>query len=185
MQLRPVASLPKPPGRLSNLFHNVALIACALQVSIVYWVAGLAKATGKYWQNGTAFYYVLRSGEFGVTNLGPWLWNRPLLIAALTWAPVLMQISFPWVCFFGKPMVRRLLIASAIGFHLGIFFLMGLETFALFMIAGELLLLSDDDYDWMFGLARAVERQGRAWLSPLVPRRLAARIPSGGKVGAA
>ena len=133
-----------------DVLHNVGLLACALQVCTVYVVAGMTKLGGKYWINGTAFYYVLNSSEFGFSSFaGPMIWNSPVLLTGMTWAPVVMQLAFPFIYLFGSPMSRRVLVLTAISFHLGIFFLMGLETFAMFMIAAELLLLSDDDYAFL------------------------------------
>lgn len=132
---------------VGDVLHNIGLLACALQVCTVYVVAGMTKLGGKYWVNGTAFYYVLNSTEFGYSSFaGPMIWNSPLLLTGMTWTPVAMQIAFPFVYLFGSPMSRRVLVLTAISFHLGIFVLMGLETFAMFLIAAELLLLTDEDY---------------------------------------
>lgn len=132
-------------GRLTITLHNLAIIACILQVCTLYFSAGLSKLPGEYWRNGTALYYVLASREFGMTGLGPLLWNCPPLLALTTWAPLLLQLGFPFIYLFGRPWPRRAIVLLAIGFHLGIFVLMGLDTFALFMIGVELLLLSDHD----------------------------------------
>ncbi len=141
-----------------NVIHNFALFACIAQVCLVYSVAGLAKIPGEYWQNGTAFYYVLNSAEFGMTQWAKVLWDYPLLLAVLTWSPVLMQLAFPWIYIFGSPLSRRVVVLVAMSFHLGIFALMGLESFAVLMIAAELLLLSDRDYQWFGEVVRDLVR---------------------------
>ena len=132
---------------LRAVLHNLGLGACILQVCTVYFVAGITKVGGKYWANGTAFYYVLNSTEFGLTPFGPLIWNSPILLSVMTWSPVLLQLAFPFVYLFGKPETRRVMVLIAISFHIGIFVMMGLETFACFMIAAELLLLSDADFE--------------------------------------
>ncbi|MBV1858157.1 MAG: hypothetical protein KUG77_07065 [Nannocystaceae bacterium] len=148
-----------------NVLHNFALLACVAQVCLVYSVAGLAKIPGEYWQNGTAFYYVLNSAEFGMTQWAKVIWDYPLLLAVLTWSPVLMQLAFPWIYIFGGPISRRVVVLVAMSFHVGIFALMGLESFAVLMIAAELLLLSDDDYRWFSEVARElVGLPGRAYV---------------------
>lgn len=141
-----------PWATYRNIVHNFALFACIAQVCLVYSVAGLAKIPGQYWQNGTAFYYVLNSAEFGMTQWAKFIWDYPLLLAVLTWSPVVMQLAFPWVYIFGNALSRRIVVLVAMSFHVGIFALMGLESFAVLMIAAELLLLSDEDYRW-FGAA--------------------------------
>lgn len=139
---------------LRRLFHNAAVLACSLQICLLYFTAGLAKVPGKYWSNGTGLYYVLASEEFGATGFGEWAWSSPTVLAVLTWAPLMMQLAFPWVYFFGRPTPRRLLIVSAIMFHVGILVMMGLGTFAIFMIGAELLLLSDADFAALWLLPR-------------------------------
>lgn len=141
-------------GRAAISLHNLAVLACALQICIMYFTAGIAKVPGKYWQNGTAFYYVLASEEFGMTNLGPVIWDRRVLLAGMTWGPLLLQLAFPWIYFFGRPWPRRVVVILAMSFHVGILVLMGLNTFAVVMVGAELLLLSDDDYEALAELVR-------------------------------
>lgn len=143
--------------KVANALHNLGLAACVVQVCIMYFNAGLAKVPGKYWQNGTAFYYVLASEEFGLTRLGPLLWDSRVLLGLLTWAPLLLQLAFPWIYLFGRPWPRRIVVVSAIGFHIGILTLMGLSTFAVIMIGAEMLLLSDQDWQ---ALADSLRRAG-------------------------
>jgi hypothetical protein len=148
----------KPLGRLHITIHNLAVLACVVQVCIMYFTAGLAKVPGKYWQNGTAFYYVLASREFGMTGLGPLIWNNRVVLALMTWAPLALQLAFPWIYLFGRPWPRRVSVLLAMSFHVGIFVLMGLNTFAIIMVGVELLLLSDGDYDALRAEASTAER---------------------------
>lgn len=142
----PIDLWKRPLGRVHTTLHNLAVLACALQIATMYFTAGLAKVPGKYWQNGTAFYYVLASDEFGMTGLGPLIWDNRLLLALTTWTPLILQLAFAWIYFFGRPWPRRVTVLLAMSFHTGILVLMGLNTFALLMIGAELLLLSDSDY---------------------------------------
>lgn len=143
-------------GRVHITIHNVALLACTLQICIMYFTAGIAKVPGKYWQNGTAFYYVLASREFGMTGFGPLIWNNRLLLALTTWGPLVLQLAFPWIYYFGRPWPRRVTVLLAMSFHVGILVLMGLNTFAVIMVGAELLLLSDDDYGALSSLAKRI-----------------------------
>lgn len=146
------------PVRLRDVLHNLGLGACILQVCTVYFVAGLTKVGGKYWANGTAFYYVLNSTEYGFAPFGSLIWNSPILLTVMTWSPLVLQLAFPFVYLFGRPAVRRSMVLIAISFHVGIFVTMGLETFASFMIAAELLLLSDADFKALEDRLRAISR---------------------------
>ncbi|NVB39112.1 hypothetical protein G6O69_14810 [Pseudenhygromyxa sp. WMMC2535] len=146
-------------GRLGVSLHNLAILACALQICIMYFTAGIAKVPGKYWQNGTAFYYVLASREFGMTGLGPLIWNRRVLLGLMTWGPLVLQLAFPWIYFFGRPWPRRITVLLAMSFHVGILVLMGLNTFAVIMVGAEFLLLSDDDFEALRRLGRTLRQK--------------------------
>lgn len=156
-------------AKVATMLHNLAIFACVLQVCIMYFNAGIAKVPGKYWQNGTAFYYVLASQEFGMTDIGPLVWNHRLLLGLMTWAPLLLQLAFPWIYLFGRPWPRRITVVGAMLFHVGILILMGLSTFALIMIGVEMLLLSDADWHALRGLVRwprsPVPQQAQAAMS--------------------
>jgi hypothetical protein len=150
------AARGKQLGRVHVTLHNLGLLACMLQISVMYFTAGLAKVPGNYWQNGTAFYYVLASEEFGVTKVGRWIWDHRVLLALSTWGPLVLQLAFPWIYFFGRPWPRRIVLLLAMSFHVGILVLMGLNTFALIMIGAELLLLSDGDVEALVGIWKRV-----------------------------
>ncbi|NJK31103.1 MAG: HTTM domain-containing protein [Deltaproteobacteria bacterium] len=166
-------------GRVHITLHNLAMLACALQICIMYFTAGIAKVPGKYWQNGTAFYYVLASDEFGMTNMGPVIWDNRHMLALMTWGPLILQLAFPWIYFFGRPWPRRITVLLAMSFHVGILVLMGLNTFAIIMVGAELLLLSDEDYGALGRLARQIWAKLRA-LARRIKRKPAAVTAEGG-----
>lgn len=138
-------SPPSLWSSISGLFHNAAVLACALQICFVYGVSGLAKVQGETWQNGTALYYALWPEQFrfpGVSNL---LFEDAALLAVATHATVFFQIAFPFMFCLNR-YTRHAAVLVAIIFHLGIAGFMGLFTFAGFMIAAELILISDEAY---------------------------------------
>jgi len=127
-----------------GLVHNAAVIACMLQVCILYFSAGVAKLGGQYWQNGTALYYAMRAQEFAVNpELARFVWDNALFLTLSTYGTLAFQLSFPFGVLFGTPLFRTAIVAVAISFHLGILTGMGLVTFGLFMLAYEPLLLRD------------------------------------------
>jgi antimicrobial peptide system SdpB family protein len=127
------------------LLHNTALLACALQLCLVYGTAGLSKAAGELWQNGTALYYILRVEEFAWSGYGAAICRDSILVTLLTYGTLAFQLSFPFL-FFAHPLTRQLVLAVGMLFHLGIGLILGLTTFAAFMISIELLFVSDRDY---------------------------------------
>jgi hypothetical protein len=128
-----------------GLLHNMALRAAGVQVSIVYFVAGLAKARGSTWLDGSALYAAFTDGQFswpGVTDL---LIANDAVLSILGPITIFFQISFPFF-FFLSQKTRLAVLATAISFHLCIGVFMGLLTFAVFFIAAELALISDAEY---------------------------------------
>ena len=149
------ARAPEVARRLRNLFHNLAVLCAALQLSIVYAVSGLSKVQGETWQNGTALYYVLQSAEFSLPGVSDILFYNGALLAFVCYVTVFFLIGFPALVFLNRR-TRVLAVIMGITFHLGIGVLMGLVSFALFMIAAELLLISDAEYRWIGTRAKAL-----------------------------
>lgn len=56
---RVLHGLPVAPPWLANPVHNAALLALALQLSILYTASALYKVQGEPWQDGTALYHPL------------------------------------------------------------------------------------------------------------------------------
>lgn len=119
---------------LTNPLHNVALVALALQLFILYTASALFKVQGELWQNGTALYYPLSLHEYGVF---PWLNSlltlNPVMVTAATYFAVFVQLFFAIGLL--HPVTRRLALVGVILMHVGIAVLMGLPWFSLSMIA--------------------------------------------------
>jgi antimicrobial peptide system SdpB family protein len=149
-------SSPRPDGlwsRMQGLTHNAALLCFALQVSLVYFVAGLTKVQGETWQNGTALYYALWPDQFRFPGLSELLYENASFLVLVSHATVLFQVAFPFMLLLNR-VSRRVAILMAITFHLGIAGVMGLFTFAGFMIAAELVLISNAGYGSLTATAR-------------------------------
>ncbi|HLK99129.1 MAG TPA: HTTM domain-containing protein [Myxococcaceae bacterium] len=136
---------PGPWARASAMFHNTALLAFAIQISLVYGVAGLYKVQGSVWQEGTAIYYAFRGGQFVWPGVTEWIYRNAYVVTALTYATVAFQVSFPFLLFLNR-YTRRVAVVLGFSFHLGIAIFLGLITFSLFMTSVDLALMSDEDY---------------------------------------
>jgi antimicrobial peptide system SdpB family protein len=150
---RPQRCADTTAQQMLALFHNAAVLAMAMQLCLVYGTAGLYKVQGELWQNGTALYYILRVGEFAWTGYGAKITQQSTLITMLTYSTVAFQVSFPFL-FFMHRITRRLALVLGIGFHLGIGLVMGLMSFATFLISIELMFISDRDYHTIIGVYR-------------------------------
>lgn len=155
---RRAAAPPRPETfatRALAVLHNAAILAIAIQLCLMYGIAGLSKVQGKTWQNGTALYHALRGMEFRFPGLSQLLWSNGVVLTLLAYFTVAFQVGFTFLLFLHR-WTRRAVIAISITFHLAIGGVMGLVTFASFMIACDLSLVSDAEYRWMFGKLAAV-----------------------------
>jgi hypothetical protein len=127
------------------IFHNTALRAFGIQVCIVYFVAGIMKARGHGWLDGSALYASWADQQFGWPGVTDRIAQNKALLSLIAPLTIAFQISFPF--FFALNRRSRVFIlVVAMSFHLGIALLMGLLSFATFFIAAELALISDAEY---------------------------------------
>lgn len=127
------------------VFHNTAVRAFGIQVCIVYFTAGIMKARGHGWLDGSALYAAWSDPQFGWPGVTDWITRNKALLSVVGPLTVAFQISFPFF-FTLNPRSRVFILLVAMGFHLGIAVLMGLLSFAAFFIAAELALISDAEY---------------------------------------
>lgn len=122
--------------------HNLAVLAIAVQLVVLYITSGFAKAMGETWQNGVAMYYISQVQWFTLPGAHA-LFLNPLLVTAATYLPMFYQLLFP-VAIISR--IKLPWIFLGILFHLGIALLMGLISFSTIMIGLELFLISDREY---------------------------------------
>ncbi|AKQ67060.1 hypothetical protein A176_003972 [Myxococcus hansupus] len=132
-------------GRLRGMCHNAAILAFALQISLVYGVAGLYKVQGEVWQDGTAIYHAFRSGQFVWPGFSELLYQNAVVVTLLTHGTVAFQVAFPFLLFLNR-YTRLVAVVLGLTFHLGIALFLGLITFSLFMASVDLALVDDDEY---------------------------------------
>lgn len=130
---------------LAAMAHNAGVLACAVQICLVYGVAGLLKVQGESWQNGTALYYALRGGEFTWPGYSEWIFENGALLALLSYSTVAFQVSFTFLLFLGRRL-RLVAVLAGLSFHLGIITFMSLATFGAFMMAVDLMFVTDAEY---------------------------------------
>src|SRR5699024_5478088 len=107
------------PVEISNLLHNLALVAMTAQVIFVYVSGGLYKAGGDPWAGGYAVYAPLMTERFGtwpalselVTAWGP-------AVTMMSWGSIILQISFPFMLLL-RP-TRIIALIGIMSFHIGI-----------------------------------------------------------------
>ncbi|MCB0271562.1 MAG: HTTM domain-containing protein [Bdellovibrionales bacterium] len=107
-----------------------------IQFLFVYMFAALYKHDPVWIPEGTAIAYTLELDQFA-THLGIWLRQFPIVLKALTFGTLAIELFGPFLLL--SPMVkekgRLLIIMSFVGMHLGIFALMNVGLFSWMCIA--------------------------------------------------
>ena len=142
------------------MLHNAGLVAMWCQVCVVYFVAGAAKMHGEAWRNGTALYYTLSTDRYTIAQVVDPLLQSPVLLTSFALLTVVFQVGFPFMVALNRRS-RLLALVMAVGFHLGIATVMGLTSFAFFMVAADVTLLSDREISSAAAFARRVGRRAR------------------------
>ncbi|HET9381154.1 MAG TPA: HTTM domain-containing protein [Streptomyces sp.] len=149
------------------MLHNCAVLMIAVQVCLVYATAGWYKIHGSRWQEGSALYYALHLDYFT-----PWpalshaLAGSTVLVLALTYATVILQVAFPFTL--ANRRVKNALIAVMIGEHLAIVAVLGIPLLSLAMVVCDALFLPTA---FLLALSRWCTKQTHR----LIP---AARVPA-------
>jgi uncharacterized membrane protein YphA (DoxX/SURF4 family) len=159
------------PLWLSNGVHNIALVALAFQVVLVYFSAGMAKARGDLWQHGTALYYPLQLQEFRpFPFLNDLFTHFGLVVGIATYLVILVELGFGFALL--HPVARRVAIVGVIVLHVSIAVLMALPWFSLSMLAFVAIFVSTSTYV-------VLDRRLRAGASALLRRDDLGHAPAG------
>jgi hypothetical protein len=115
------------------LVHNSVTMQAGLwfvaaQACLGYTVAGVAKLKAPSWRSGQAIVAVLSTYSYGNQRLHAILSPRPRLCAALCWAMMLWEATFPMVLVVPNRFLFPLLAAGVL-FHASLAAVMGLNLF--------------------------------------------------------
>lgn len=147
---------------LAVWLHNVAVMAIAAQLMVLYETSGFLKATGEPWSSGIALYNISQVDAFSLPALRG-LFKNPYFTTLASYGAMFFLIWFP-IAMFSR--FKLLWLAIGISFHLGIGAFMGLVTFSSVMISLELFFITDGEH-----------AQFRGWVRSLGPRLLAVLRP--------
>lgn len=164
------AGQPLPPAAPS-VSANIAIRLIQLHMCVIYLFAGMAKLQGAAWWDGTAMWIALGNYEYQSLDM-TWLAHWPQVINLLTQVTIFWEVYY---CALIWPRtLRPFMLALAVPLHLGIAICLGMITFGLIMLVGNLAFVSPR-------LIRAIVE----WRKPSleVPHRVAQS--TGSVVGAA
>ncbi len=122
-------------GVAPTVANNIATRLIQVHMCIVYLFAGLGKLQGTTWWNGEAIWGAIASYEYQTLDL-TWLCDYMWLINILTYVAVAWEISYPFLIW--PRLTRPVFLTVAVLIHLGIGTSMGMMTFGLIMLIGNL-----------------------------------------------
>jgi antimicrobial peptide system SdpB family protein len=127
--------VPSSAGRGLAL---AGLYALRIQVALIYLNSAFDKFGVEDWSNGSAEYYIARGYMFGASGIIAvilhWATSIPILLAALTWGVIIMEICIGLLVL-TTDLGRRVAFVLAVVLHVGIILTVGLWSFAMIMIA--------------------------------------------------
>jgi hypothetical protein len=136
------AELRELRRRTVTLAHNAAVLVVGFQMCVIYGAAGLWKAQGGLWQNGTAMYYVLHVKWFQPwPALSDFVAGNSIGLCIVAYVTVFAQIAFPFVLF--TKQMKYVVLALLLMMHIGIAVLLGIPVFSLVMLVGDSVFLPD------------------------------------------
>lgn len=121
--------------KMNNEVYSYAVRFLQVQLCIIYFFAGFGKLLGTDWIDGNAMWLVSvvyvdgTSGEF-FSNL---LFSFPFLAMILSWGIVFLELCYPVIMTLKS--TRSVALTAVILMHVGIGMFMGLYSFAIAMIA--------------------------------------------------
>ena len=102
---------------------------------IIYLFAGMAKLTGPAWWDGTAMWMALGNMEYQSLDM-TWMADWPRLINLMTHVTIFWELSYSALIW--PRLTRPVVLVLAIPLHMGIAICLGMITFGLAMLIGNL-----------------------------------------------
>ena len=126
----------KGQGRgLQTVSNTIATRLIQIHLCIVYLFAGLGKLQGNNWWNGEAIWGTLASYEYQTLDMA-WLSEHMWLVNLMTYAAISWEVSYAFLIW--PKLTRPIFLTIAVIVHLGIGVSMGMMTFGLIMLIGNL-----------------------------------------------
>jgi hypothetical protein len=129
--------------------NRIAIRLIQVHMCVVYFFAATGKLQGTTWFNGEAVWGALASYEYQSVDMS-WIANHMWLVAILTLGTLAWELAYPALIWF--KLTRPVMLLFAIPIHLGVGICMGMLSFGLIMLAGNLAFI---DSRWVNKLFRS------------------------------
>jgi hypothetical protein len=120
---------------------NIAIRLIQLHMCIMYLFAGVAKMRGETWWDGSAVWFAVANLEYQSMDL-TWLVRWPILISVITHATVFWETFYPVLIW--PRLTRPIFLLMAVLVHGGIALALGMITFGLAMLIGNIAFIPPD-----------------------------------------
>lgn len=114
---------------IENLISNLGVLACKIQIVILYFFSAYYKYYGELWISGDAVYYALKVEDYNPFWLTSILEKNNLLLIVVNYLTLAYLTFFPLILLFKN----KILLIAGVLMHLSIFFIMGINDFGLIM----------------------------------------------------
>ena len=115
-----------------------------LHIAALYFVSTIEKFSSQRWIDGTAVNFILRNNTFNRVNMD-WIAEIPLIVFALTWFCLFLQVLFPFLVWFEN--FRKPLLAAGFLMHLGIFIFLEVGWFSPVMFTAYVAFLKHEEIE--------------------------------------
>jgi len=127
-------------GVRPSISANIALRLIQLHMCVIYLFAGLSKLRGDSWWDGTALWGAFANYEYQTIDLARTMAGSIVLVNTLTHVTIAWEIAYAALVWPRR--TRPLMLALSVPLHLGIAFCMGMITFGVIMIVGNVAFVS-------------------------------------------
>jgi hypothetical protein len=149
---------------------TIATRLLQLHICVIYLFGGIGKARGELWWDGSACWYAIANLEyqsFDLTGLVRYDW----FLAMLTHVTLFWEVFY---CFFVWPkLTRPICLGLAFAVHGGIALFLGMPTFGLMMIVGNLIFVKPELAEAIVSLRWLRQSSEQPAVAPVTDKGLA------------
>lgn len=139
-----------PPRVEPSVAANVAIRLIQIHMCIIYFFSGAAKLVGSpfggAWWDGTAVWWAVAIPEYQSLDMS-WLADWPFVVAAVTYITVFWELTYAALVW--PRATRPIVLALAVCAHGGIALFLGMITFGLAMLIGNLAFVPPEMVRWV------------------------------------
>ena len=126
----------EPRSRIST---NVSIRLIQLHMCVIYLFGGISKMKGSDWWDGDAVWFTIANLEYQSLDM-TWMIHAPFLVSLLSLVTIFWETFY--CCLIWPRATRPIMLMIAIGVHGGIALFLGMITFGLVMLIGNLAFIS-------------------------------------------